>query len=96
MSGFTPARGGAGVTVTILGRGFDPSPLQNTLTFNGAPATVTAASPAQLTVTVPSGATTGPIAVTAPAGSGTSAQAFAVLAAPVISPLSLPKIPSAL
>ncbi len=86
ISAFTPQKGGAGTTVTIFGRGFDPSPLQNTVTFNGTPATVTAATPVQLTATVPTGATTGPIAVTALAGTGTSPQAFTVLQAPTVSP----------
>ncbi len=93
ISAFTPTKGGVGETVTIFGRGFDPSPLQNTVTFSGTAATVTAATPVQLTVTVPSGATTGPIAVTAPAGSGTSAQAFTVLQAPTVSPASAALLP---
>ncbi len=48
--------------------------------FNGTAATVTAASATQLTVTVPAGATTGPIAVTSPAGTATSALPFTVTA----------------
>ncbi len=93
ISAFTPTKGGVGETVTIFGRGFDPSPLQNTVTFNGTPAPVTTATPVQLTVTVPTGATTGPIAVTAPAGTGTSAQPFTVLTAPTVTPAAVALFP---
>jgi len=94
ISAFTPTRGPAGTTsVTIFCRGFSATPIKNQVTFNGAPATVTAASPTQLTATVPSGATTGPIAVTAPAGTGASAQAFTILAAPIVTPGSAELLP---
>src|SRR5687767_1564045 len=76
--GFTPALGPIGTAVVVSGTGFSATPAQNTVTFNGTAATVTAASPTQLSVTVPAGATTGPIAVTAPAGSATSSSPFTV------------------
>jgi YD repeat-containing protein len=67
ISLITPNRGNVGTTVQLFGKGFSPTPGQNTVTFSGgATATVTAATVSSLTTTVPSGAITGPIAVTAP------------------------------
>ena len=48
--------------------------------FNGAPATFTVNTSAQITATVPPNATTGPTAVTTPAGTVTSATSFTLLA----------------
>jgi YD repeat-containing protein len=76
--GFDPPSGPVGATVRIQGTGFSATPAQNTVTFNGVTATVSAASATQLVVTVPSGATTGTIGVTAPAGSASSATSFTV------------------
>jgi YD repeat-containing protein len=75
---FSPTAGPIGTSVTIYGTGFSTTPSQNALTFNGVSATVTAATLTQLTATVPSGATSGPIAVTTPAGSATSGTSFTV------------------
>jgi YD repeat-containing protein len=61
---FTPNSGPGSSTVTIWGTGFSATPASNTVTFNGAAGTVTAATVNKLTVTVPGGATTGVIAVT--------------------------------
>ncbi len=93
ISAFTPAKGPVGASVTIFGRGFSPVPAQNDVQFNGVPASVTAASAVQLAVVVPAGAITGPIQVTAPAGTGTSAQPFTILAAPVVTPASAALLP---
>ena len=79
---FTPATGPVGTTVTISGTGFSATPASNTVTFNGTGATVSSASTTQLVVTVPSGATTGVISVTAPAGSDSSSSSFSVAAPP--------------
>src|SRR5215831_13176621 len=57
---FSPGQGPVGTTVTISGVGFSATPSQNTVRFNGTQATVSAASATQLTVTVHTGATTGP------------------------------------
>ena len=65
----SPQSGPVGTTVTISGIGYSAVPSQNTVLFNGTSATVTASSATQLTVTVPAGATTGTVSVTAPAGS---------------------------
>lgn len=54
ISSFTPLAGLVGDLVTIFGTGFSATPTQNVVTFNGAAATVTQATPTQLAVTVPS------------------------------------------
>jgi hypothetical protein len=46
--------------------------------FNGTTATFTVNSGTQITATVPSGATTGPISVTSSTGTGTSADPFTI------------------
>jgi YD repeat-containing protein len=80
---FTPNGGPIGATVTISGTGFDPVATQNTVAFNGTAATVTTATANQLTVTVPSGATSGTVSVTTSSGTATSDDPFAVTAAAV-------------
>jgi YD repeat-containing protein len=75
----TPNQGKVGTTVAIFGKGFSGTPSQNTVTFNGTPATVTDAAPTRLVSTVPPGATTGPIALTAPLGNATSPNPFTVI-----------------
>ena len=56
---FTPQSSGVGQTVTILGQRFSATPASNTVSFNGAAATVVSA-----TTTTLATATTGPISVT--------------------------------
>lgn len=89
---FSPTSGAVGSTVTIYGSGFTPTASQNTVTFNGTTATVSASSTNLIVATVPSGATTGTIAVTSPTGSATSANSFTVgsssLGAPTITSFS--------
>ncbi len=75
---FTPKSGPVGTTVTIFGTGFNTTPSQNTVQFNGVIATVASSTETRIVTTVPSGATTGPIGVTTPSGSATSASAFTV------------------
>jgi YD repeat-containing protein len=75
---FTPDKGAVGTSVTIYGTGFSLTPTQNSVSFNGVAATVTAASATQLIVAVPAGASTGPITVTTPNGSATSTTSFEV------------------
>lgn len=82
--GFAPTRGTFGDTVTIFGTGFIANPAQNSVTFNSTPATVTAATTTSLVTTVPSGASSGPIAVTNTNGSATTAQPFIVIFPPLI------------
>lgn len=83
ITSFSPTGGLAGTLVTILGSNFTGA---TAISFNGTVATAfTVASATQLAVTVPPGATTGTITVTAPTGTATSATAFVVGPPPVIS-----------
>ena len=64
VSGITPATGAPGASVTIAGSGFGSTQGTSTVSFNGAPATVTSWSGTSIVATVPDSATTGPVAVT--------------------------------
>jgi len=64
VTGFSPASGPAGSTVTITGSGFDPVAANNVVYFGGGKAYVSHASSTSLTVIVPSGATYAPLTVT--------------------------------
>lgn len=76
----SPNKGGVGTTVQLFGKGFSPTPGQNTVTFSGgAAATVTSATSTSLKTTVPPGATTGLITLTTPLGIATSPEPFTVL-----------------
>jgi hypothetical protein len=88
ISGFSPASGSPGTSVTVNGTGFTGA---SSVTFNGAAAAFTVVSDTQITATVPPGATSGPIAVTTSAGSASSSTSFtvtAVVAAPTITSIS--------
>jgi YD repeat-containing protein len=78
VTDFTPKIGPSGTTVIIDGEGFDQTPASNVVKFNNLNATVSAASTSQLTVAVPTSATSGHIRVTAPSGSALSQQDFIV------------------
>jgi protocatechuate 3,4-dioxygenase beta subunit len=78
ITSFTATSGAVGDTVIISGANFSATTTNNTVTFNGTTATVTAATTTQLTVTVPSGASTGKIAVTVNGQTGTSSSDFTV------------------
>jgi protocatechuate 3,4-dioxygenase beta subunit len=78
ITSFTPASGAVGTTVVITGVNFSATAASNTVTFNGTEATVTAATTTQLTVTVPSGATSGAITVTVNNQTAASASDFTV------------------
>ncbi len=75
IASLTPSRAIPGMQVTVQGSGFDQgTPPNNVVKINGVQAQVLQTTPAALTVRVPTGATTGPVTVTAPLGTGTSAQ----------------------
>ncbi len=78
LASFAPSSGVIGATVILYGTGFTETASQNTVTFNGTAATVVSSSLTQLVVTVPSGATSGAIAVTTALGSATSGSSFTV------------------
>lgn len=75
-----------GATISMFGKGFAATPADNSVTFNGARASVVTAAPTRLVVRVPSDATTGPIRVSAPLGTATSAEPFRVLGPLSITP----------
>lgn len=79
IHGFVPASGPAGATVEIQG-----TDLENvtSVSFNGVSASFLSFS-GTLRVTVPFNATSGPITVVTPAGSGSSSQVFTVTAGPL-------------
>ncbi len=78
ITGFTPTSGPIGTSVTIDGLGFTGA---QDVAFGGTSVgsgNYTVDSDSQITATVPSGATTGPVSVTTPDGTATSAQDFTV------------------
>jgi pectate lyase len=81
LTGFSPEAGRVGTPVTIRGSGFSSVARDNTVEFNGTEATVTAASKTSLTVTVPAGATSGPITVAVGGEQASSESEFTVEAA---------------
>lgn len=87
---FNPTSAAPGATVTIVGSGYNATPGNNTVKFNGVAATVTAATANTLTVTVPVTATTGAISVTVGGTSVTSGTNFTVLAVPTITSVTPP------
>ena len=76
ITSFTPTFGAVGTSVKITGNNFTGA---TAVTFNNVAATsFTVNSNTQITAIVPTGATTGPIKVTTPGGSVTSATSFTV------------------
>ncbi|GAA4359315.1 hypothetical protein GCM10023185_25850 [Hymenobacter saemangeumensis] len=76
VSSFTPASGPVGTSVSISGANFTGA---TAVTFNGTAVTsFTVNSATSITATVPSGASTGVIAVTTAAGTGSSTSSFTV------------------
>ncbi len=75
VSGFDPASGVPGSSVTVFGDNFVAV---DSVTIDGVPAEFTVVSGAQLRATVPLGAVTGPIAVNNSAGTGLSTDNFVV------------------
>jgi hypothetical protein len=73
VSGFSPPTGGPGSTVTISGSNFTGA---TAVRFNGVSATFSVTNDTTISATVPSGATAGPISVSNPSGTGTSASNF--------------------
>ncbi|MBK6982056.1 MAG: IPT/TIG domain-containing protein [Betaproteobacteria bacterium] len=78
VTGVEPGSGPVGSVVTIYGAGFSAVPGENTVQFNGVAATVGAADAGSLSVTVPSGATSGHVSVPVGASSAVSPAAFQV------------------
>lgn len=86
FAGMNPKQGPVGTPVVITGSGFTSG---SSVSFNATPAiSVTVQSPTQLTATVPSGATTGAVSVSAN-GSSVAAGTFTVGAAATTQDLSI-------
>ncbi|TAK60147.1 MAG: T9SS type A sorting domain-containing protein, partial [Bacteroidetes bacterium] len=75
ITGFSSSTGTVGASRTINGTAFTGA---TSVTFNGVSASYTVSSSTAITATVPSGATTGPVAVTTPSGTATSGTSFTV------------------
>ena len=75
VTALTPESGPIGTVVRLTGTGFTGG---TAVTFNGVPAAHTVVSDTQITTTVPAGTTTGPVRVTTPGGTATSAANFEV------------------
>jgi IPT/TIG domain-containing protein/type IX secretion system substrate protein len=80
ISSFVPDHGLPGTEVTVNGSSFATA---SAVSFNGTAASFTVDSEVRLRATVPIGATAGPIRVTNPAGTGTSAQSFDPFGLPI-------------
>jgi hypothetical protein len=79
---------GTNPTVVITGTNFTGA---TAVSFNGTSATpFTVNSATQITTTVPAGATTGPISVTTPSGTGTSVSNFTINPYPVVASITGP------
>jgi uncharacterized repeat protein (TIGR03803 family) len=75
LGSFTPPSGPVGTVVTISGTGLTQT---TKVTFNKISASFTVVSDIEITATVPTGATTGKIAITTKGGSATSTTNFTV------------------
>ncbi len=76
VTSFTPTSGPVGTNVSITGTGFTNA---TQVSFNGQPAVnFTVNSDTSINANVPGGASTGPIAVTTPIGTGQSSTSFTV------------------
>jgi len=88
ISTVSPVSGPVGATVTITGTGFGASQGTSTVTFNGTSSgTASSWSDTGITVTVPSGATTGDVVVTV-GGVASNGVTFMVTVPPSITSLS--------
>ncbi|HEV2722686.1 MAG TPA: IPT/TIG domain-containing protein, partial [Thermoanaerobaculia bacterium] len=90
IASFSPAQGDAGTVVTVAGTNFDTDPAGDVVTVVGTPAQVTTATPTQLTIVIPSGASNGPIALITAGGTATSATDFTT--SPALFKISAPTL----
>jgi hypothetical protein len=72
---FAPSSGPIGTTVTITGTGYTGASI---VKFHGRPASFDVNSDTEIVATVPKRATTGPVSVTTPGGTGTSLTDYTV------------------
>src|SRR5207237_984801 len=76
ISSFTPSSGPVGTSVTISGTNFNGA---TAVLFNSVSASFTVNSATAITATVPAGVSSGPISVTTPGGTASSAASFTVI-----------------
>ena len=77
LSDFTPATGAPGTVVKVTGANLSGA---TAFKFNGTNAAFSVVNASQISATVPQGATTGPLSVTTPAGTGTTLTNYFFLA----------------
>jgi YD repeat-containing protein len=87
ISQFSPDEGASGSQVVLSGGGFSLNSSDNVVKFNGLQATVSMSTATSLTVTVPTGATTGKVSISNQNGAATSVADFIV---PTLSPNGVP------
>lgn len=90
ITSFSPTNAMVGGTIIISGSGFSAIAAENIVSFNGINAVVSTSSINSLTVTVPDGATSGPITIIVSGNSTTSATDFTVTPTPVIAITTVP------
>ena len=83
LSSFTPVSGAVGTSVTLTGSGLSGT---SAVTFNGQAAFFKVESDTEIATIVPTGATSGPIAVTTGDGTATSTEVFTVTPSPKPTP----------
>src|SRR6266576_236566 len=89
ITSLAPNTGAVGSSIVIAGSNFGPSRGNGNVKFNGTSATtITSWGASSITATVPSGATTGNVVVTAAGGVGSNGVNFTVVPTPSITNLS--------
>jgi YD repeat-containing protein len=88
ITSLTPNTGAVGSSITIAGGNFGGSQGNGGVKFNGTAATITSWSASSIVATVPAGATTGNVIVTAAGGVASAGKSFTVTAAPSITSLT--------
>ncbi|HET9309008.1 MAG TPA: IPT/TIG domain-containing protein, partial [Candidatus Sulfotelmatobacter sp.] len=88
ITSLVPTSGIVGAAVTINGSGFGPTQGNGKVTFNGTTATINSWSATQITTSVPAGATTGSVIVTAAGGVASKGVTFTVIPPPSITSIS--------
>ena len=81
-----PSHGPVGTTVTVIGRNFGATKGTSTITLNGLVAATTSWSATKIVMTVPAGATSGPVEVTV-GGAVSNGVPFTVTTAPTPGPM---------
>lgn len=78
ISGLEPATGRVGSTISVTGGNFSKNPQENQVFFNGVPAVISVGIDEEVLVTVPAGATSGPVSITVPGFEAVEGPVFTV------------------